>query len=126
LSAVPLERSIAGLEALRCEFREELVRIVECTPFPRMRPDAGARFGFTRNVSKSGLCATIDLAVEEGSLVHMRLWDPSGRVAREAIARVAWSEPLGPTRHRLGLELQISRAHGGQEPPAPTASLQVA
>lgn len=102
------------------------MRIVECTPFPRMRPDAGTRVGFTRDVSDAGLCATVDLEVEEGSLVHVRLRDLSGRVAREAIARVAWSEPLDPTRRRLGLELQISRAKGGQDPPAPTASLHVA
>jgi hypothetical protein len=126
LSAVRLERSFAGPEAGRCESREDLLRIVECTPFPRMRPDAGARVGFTRDVSDAGLCATVDLAVDAGSLVHVRLRDLSGRVAREAIARVAWSEPLDPTRRRLGLELQISWQNGAPDRPAPTAGLRVA
>ena len=58
----------AGAEPLRQEQREEVVRLVEYAPFPRVRADQRRRSAFTRDISPSGMCLGVDFAEPEGSL----------------------------------------------------------
>ena len=109
MSAAPVELRTRALEPERREARQPLVRLLEYTPFPRERGSQRVGLGFTRDVSESGLCVCVDLPVRKGSLVRVRLRDVTGRIEREAIARVAWSERPPNAHHRLGLQLQARR-----------------
>lgn len=115
-AALPLARPAPSGE--RREAREPLVRLVECTPFPRARTHQGTRTGYTRNVSDSGLCVTVAFAIREGSLLRVRLRDLGGRPAREGIARVVWSGELTGSRRWIGLELGPCRRRGPASPAA--------
>ncbi len=113
-SQVPLlfEGAAAGAlptpDAVRGQRRRDEIQIVEYAPFPRLGDQPG-RVGFTRDVSESGLCACVDSPVREGALIRVRLRDVTGRIEREAIARVAWSERPPNAHRRLGLQLQARR-----------------
>ena len=109
MSAAPVEPLRRELAAERREVRQPLVRLLEYTPFPRERGSRQVGFGFTRDVSESGLCACVDSPVREGALIRVRLRDVTGRIEREAIARVAWSERPPNAHRRLGLQLQARR-----------------
>jgi hypothetical protein len=93
------------LALLRSEPREQAVRIVDYTRFPRASRDQGARFGFTRDLSASGMCLGVDEAEPVGSLLRVTLRDVDGRPARCAIERVVWCSSARDGRYWLGLEL---------------------
>ncbi len=99
--------------AKRREPREELVRLVECTPFPRKRANERRRLAFTRDLSLSGLQVAGDYAFEEGSLLHVVLHSAQGKPIVDGLARVVWSRPEGEERHRTGLFL-IAKVDRGQ------------
>ena len=74
----------------RMEAREEAVRRVEYTSFPRVGTDTLTRVGFTRNVSPSGMALGVDEALPVGSLVRVIVQSVDGKPDFGAVARVAW------------------------------------
>jgi len=74
----------------RNEPREETVRRVEYTSFPRSAADSRARVGFTRNVSDSGMALGVDEVLPVGTLLRVVVQKPDGAADFDAVARVAW------------------------------------
>ncbi len=95
---------------MRREGREETVRIVEYTPFPRALAGQLPRIGFTRDLSESGLCLGVDAAEPTGSLLRIVLRDVDGSATRAAIARVTWCGHTRDGRHWLGLEILAEKS----------------
>jgi hypothetical protein len=103
------EQLSVALDALhhtprRREPREETVRIVEYTPFPRVGPDAGPRIGFTRDVSQRGLCIGVDDPAPVGAMLRVTLRELNGRPGRPCVDRVVWCARARDGRYWLGLE----------------------
>ena len=90
---------------LRREAREEAVRIVEYTPFPRRSGLERPRVGFTRDFSPSGMCLGVDARENVGSLLRVTLRDVDGSTSRTAIERVVWCTEERDGRFWIGLEL---------------------
>ena len=103
---VPLttEPSIRELVPVRRERREETVRIIEYTGFPRSAPDSGPRYGFTRDFSASGMCVGVDEAESISALLRVTVRGIDGRPERTAIERVVWCSAARDGRFWLGLE----------------------
>ena len=99
----PLATCPSTLETRR-EPREESVRIVEYSRFPRGAPEPGLRYGFTRDFSASGMCVGVDEGEPAGALLRITLRDIDGRPARNAIERVVWCSETRDGRYWLGLE----------------------
>jgi len=86
-----LPRGARGLRVeSRMELREETVRRVEYTTFPRVGANTLTRVGFTRNVSASGMALGVDEVLPVGSLVRVVVQAVDGRPDFDAVARVAW------------------------------------
>jgi len=85
----------AGAMPLRREQREEIVRLVEYAPFPRVRADQRRRSAFTRDISPSGMCLGVDFVEPVGSLLRIIVRCVDGRPTRDFLARVEWCRP-GP------------------------------
>ena len=83
------ERSTPRIES-RMELREEAVRRVEYTSFPRVGADTLTRVGFTRNVSASGMALGVEEVLPVGSLLRVIVQKVDGRPDFDAVARVAW------------------------------------
>ena len=90
----------------RCEPREEVLRIVEYTRFPRLAPEARPRLGFTRDLSPSGLCLGTEAAEPIGSLLRVTVREIDGRAKPASVQRVVWCSSERVGRFWLGLELQ--------------------
>ena len=90
---------------IRREHREEGVRYVEYSPFPRVSADQRERSGFTRDLSPSGLCLRTKRAETPGSLLRVVVRDVDGRPTLESVARVAWTRPTRDGAWQLGLAL---------------------
>jgi len=95
--------------ARRRERRQDLVRRVEYSPFPRVEADQRERTGFTRDVSPSGLCLRTDVAEPTGSLLRLVVRDVDGRPTLESLARVAWRRSTVDGAWWLGLTLLEGR-----------------
>lgn len=91
--------------AFRSEIRDEKIRIVEYSCFPRVAPQQRPRIGFTRDISPSGLCLGVDRSEPVGSLLRLSLRDIEGRSGDTCVGRVVWSSSERDGRHWLGLEL---------------------
>ena len=76
----------------RMERREQTVRRVEYTTFPRVGSNTLTRVGFTRNVSASGMALGVDEVLPVGSLVRVVVQAVDGRPDVDAVARVAWCQ----------------------------------
>lgn len=90
---------------IRREPREDTVRIVELAPFPRSDSHRTPRVGFTRDLSKSGMCIGVDEAEDVGSLLRVCLREIDGRPAQTAVHRVVWCSAERDGRFWLGLEV---------------------
>ena len=88
----------------RSEARRDETWIVEYTPFPRVDAGEGARIGFTRDVSASGMCIGSDCPEPVGSLLRVVLRRSDGRPEPPCIERVVWCQAAGDGRHWIGLE----------------------
>ena len=88
----------------RQEARRGFVRIVEYTPFPRVGDNAAPRIGFTRDLSRSGMCIGADAAEPVGALLRVTLREVDGDTARTAVERVVWCSPTHDGRYWIGLE----------------------
>jgi hypothetical protein len=105
---------------VRREQRDELVRIVEYSCFPRVSPQQRQRIGFTRDVSRSGLCLGVDRSEPVGSLLRLSLRDIDGHSSDPRVGRVVWNSSERDGRHWLGLEL-LTPAPTGCDVRAPSA-----
>ena len=107
----PLLSSVPG--DTRIESRNQLVRIVEYTPYPRRTRNQRRRIGFTRNTSPSGMCLAVETPERRGALLRVVRTDVDGNASSDALARVAWCEPRGAGRFWLGLAV-VSAASVGR------------
>lgn len=98
----------------RRERRTSVVRLVEYAPLPRVHADHVVAMGFTRDVSESGMCLSVQWPAATGSLLRVTLHAIDGRAERMAIARVLRCERDATGRHWLGLDLL--RADAALEP----------
>lgn len=89
----------------RREPREQLIRRVEYTPFPRVAAGDPMRLGFTRDLSPSGMCLRAETSQRVGSLLRVTVRDLDGHPARESLVRVAWSSSTADGAFWLGLSL---------------------
>lgn len=96
--------------SLRVEPRDEAVRIVEYTRFPRVGPDAGPHIGFTRDISKSGMCVGADHPEPVGALLRVTVRELDGGPGRPGVDRVVWCDRAPDGRYWLGLE-RLTRLH---------------
>ena len=103
--------------ATRRERRQDLVRRVEYSAFPRVKADQRERTGFTRDVSPSGLCLRTDAAEPTGSLLRLVVRDVDGRPTLESLARVAWRRATVDGAWWLGLALLEGRRQASTRPP---------
>lgn len=78
------------------EDRLAFVRGVELCRFPRVGAEEGLHSGFTRDVSKSGMCLRVTSAEREGTLLRVVVNEIDGRRGPERIVRVAWCRPMRP------------------------------
>ena len=88
----------------RREPRQNTVRIVEYTRFPRVGPSRGPRIGFTRDLSASGMCIGADEPEPVGSLLRVTLRNVDGRPSQPCVERVVWCSPARDGRHWIGVE----------------------
>jgi hypothetical protein len=88
----------------RREPREQTVRVVEYTRFPRAGDDALPRFGFTRDISVSGMCIGADEPEPVGALLRVTMRDLDGQPRKPSVERVAWCSRARDGRHWIGLE----------------------
>lgn len=89
----------------RIEVRTETVRIVEYSEFPRRVSEESLRLGFTRNISKSGVCLGVDRPEPVGSMLRLGIRDLDGGRVDARIGRVAWASAARDGRHWIGIEL---------------------
>jgi hypothetical protein len=108
-AAIDPQITVTAAEAtrrpVRREKREEKIRIVEYSGFPRVAPQQRLRLGFTRDVSRSGICLGVDRGEAVGSLLRLSLRDIEGRGSDACIGRVVWTSRERDGRHWLGIEL---------------------
>ena len=94
-----------GAAGVRSQEREETVRIVEYSRFPRVAPLQNLRVGFTRDLCAAGMCLGVDECEPVGSLLRLSIRDVAGRCADAFIGRVVWTGVERDGRFWLGLEL---------------------
>jgi hypothetical protein len=94
-----------GGNGVRREPRREIVRIVEYACFPRATADQPRRLGFTRDVSRSGMCIGADRSEHVGELLRLSVRGLDGRAQEPVVARVVWTSAERDGRFWLGLEL---------------------
>jgi hypothetical protein len=103
----------------RREEREQVVRLVEYTAFPRVSPHQRERVGFTRDLSPSGMCLRVEAPEEVGSLLRVAISGANGLPTRESVARVAWCQATADGAFWLGLAVlehgREARMHDGHE-----------
>jgi len=97
--------SAAEAYPLRCEPREDTLRIVEYTCFPRVAVHQRPQLGFTRDLSTSGMCLGVDAAEPIGSLLRLAVCGLDGRPSPARVERVVWCSAERDGRYWLGLEL---------------------
>ena len=96
---------VPGAEGTRSEEREETIRIIEYASFPRIAPQQQLRVGFTRDLSKSGMCLGVDQNEHVGSLLRLCIRDVDGSCADTIVGRVVWTSSERDGRFWLGLQL---------------------
>jgi hypothetical protein len=94
-----------GSTGVRGEKREETIRIVEYSRFPRVAPLQELRIGFTRDLCAAGMCLGVDECEPVGSLLRLSVRDVAGQCADAFIGRVVWTGAEPDGRFWLGLEL---------------------
>jgi len=90
---------------MRTEKREQVVRVVEYSHYPRISRDERRNVGFTRDESRSGMCVAVNAREDEGTLLRVALRNVDGRATLDALARVVWCDARPDGRYWLGLAL---------------------
>ena len=98
-------------KGVRREPRQDTIRIVEYAPFPRDKADRGSRLGFTRDISRAGMCIGVERDEQVGALLKLCLREVDGSSAEPVVSRVVWTRAEPDGRFWLGLEL-VSAALG--------------
>jgi hypothetical protein len=88
----------------RREPRNDVVRIVEYTRFPRVGSGTRKRLAFTRDLSVSGMCIGADEPEPPDSLLRVTLRNVDGGQRAVAVDRVVWCCPTRDGRWWIGLE----------------------
>lgn len=88
----------------RGEPRNDVVRIVEYTRFPRVGSGTRKHLAFTRDLSASGMCIGADEPEPSDSLLRVTLRDVDGGQRAAAVDRVVWCRPTRDGRWWIGLE----------------------
>lgn len=99
----PLEKR--EYERVRREERTDTIRIVEYSRFPRNTPRPRQQVGFTRDISRSGMCLGVDEVEEVGALLRVCTRDVQGRPGEARVGRVVWTSATRDGRHWLGIEM---------------------
>jgi len=94
-----------GFDPERFEKREQVVRIVEYSAYPRQRREDKRLVGFTRDESKSGMCILVRERERAGDLLRVAVRSIDGGATREALARVVWCDGRSDGRYWVGLSL---------------------
>ncbi len=103
-----IERVDGDLESWcppRAEKREDVVRIVEYSHYPRLSRDQRRSVGFTRDESRSGMCIAVGEHEESGTLLRVAVRNVDGGLTFDALARVVWCDARSDGRYWLGLAL---------------------
>jgi hypothetical protein len=95
----------------RREAREDTVRIVEYSRYPRDSAEQRAQLGFTRDLSRTGMCVGVDRGEHVGALLKLCVRDVDGFSPEPTIARVVWTRAEWDGRFWLGLELLSDACH---------------
>jgi hypothetical protein len=96
---------------VRREPREDTIRIVEYARFPRAAAGERTRLGFTRYLSRSGMCIGVTRDERVGALLKVCVRAVDGHRPEPVVARVVWTSAEPDGRFWLGLEL-VSDALG--------------
>jgi hypothetical protein len=89
----------------RAEERIDTVRIVEYSEFPHRVSKRSVRVGFTRDISRSGLCVGSDRPERVGSMLRLGIRALDGGPTDARIGRVAWTSETLDGRHWIGIKL---------------------
>jgi hypothetical protein len=101
----PVTTVAPGTEGIRGEERDETIRIVEYSRFPRVEPQQELRIGFTRDLSAAGMCLGVDECEPVGSMLRLSVRSVDGRCSAAFVGRVVWTESERDGRFWLGLEV---------------------
>ena len=91
-------------EGERREARENIVQIVEYSRYPRDAALRRGQRGFTRNLSRSGMCIGAERPERVGALLKLCVRDVAGLDPEPIIARVVWTRSELDGRCWIGLE----------------------
>lgn len=100
-----LDPDLEGGHPARAEKREQVVKIVEYSHYPRLSRDQRRNVGFTRNESRSGMCIAASEREDAGILLRVAIRTVDGGATFDALARVVWCDARPDGRHWLGLAL---------------------
>jgi hypothetical protein len=89
----------------RVEKRDDVVKIVEYSHYPRIARDERRNIGFTRDQSRSGLGIAAHSPEAPGTLLKVALRNVDGGVTFDALARVVWCQARQGGRYWMGLSL---------------------
>jgi hypothetical protein len=89
----------------RREVRNDTVRILEFSRYPRDAAEQQLRIGFTRDLSHTGMCVGVDQGERVGAILKVCVHDVDGGRTEPSIARVVWTKAESDGRFWLGLEL---------------------
>ncbi|MBW2286234.1 MAG: PilZ domain-containing protein [Deltaproteobacteria bacterium] len=95
----------------RREAREDTIRIVEYSRYPRDAAKQRLQLGFTRDLSRMGMCVGVDREERVGALLKLCVRDVDGGSPEPTIARVVWTRAERDGRFWLGLELLPDACH---------------
>jgi hypothetical protein len=101
--------STLGSRAVRKARRIATVRLVEFTPFPRVRREERWEVGFTLDLSSHGACLRTRETAPIGSLLRVIVRGVDGRPTLDSIARVVWSASGPYGEIRMGLSTLAAR-----------------
>lgn len=96
---------LAEWASMRGEKRDNVVRIVEYSPFPRAQRNQHRRVAFMRDESRSGMCLLTHDCHRKGELLRIAVRNVDGHSRLDALASVVWCEGRSDGRYWVGLSL---------------------
>ena len=85
--------------------RQEAMRQIDYSHFPRMSCDGGPQGGLSLNESETGLCIAIPQPQPIGTLLRVMVRGVDGRKVRDVVTRVVWCDRSKDGRYRVGVEM---------------------
>ncbi|MDE0886676.1 MAG: PilZ domain-containing protein [Myxococcota bacterium] len=105
LHSEPAPAPAPAPESARAERREQVVRSLEYSHYPRNSRNQQRLTGLTRDQSHSGLCVIVDQPEAKGTLLQVVLQTLDGESALEALALIVWCRARDDGRYAVGLSL---------------------